>query len=88
MAVTRSKEDALKMIKEFRERLLVNPKQFAEIAKKESDCSSHSTGGDLGYFVRGRMQPEFEKAAFELGEGEISLPVETKSGFHLILRVN
>ncbi len=37
---------------------------FIEIAKKESDCSSHERGGDLGHFGHGKMQKSFEKAAY------------------------
>jgi peptidyl-prolyl cis-trans isomerase C len=57
---------------------------FAELAKANSDCPSGSGGGDLNFFERGRMVPEFDKAAFELKENEISGIVETKFGYHII----
>ena len=48
------------------------------------DPGSAQNGGNLGFVGRGVFQPEFEAAAFKLKEGEISLPVETEFGFHLI----
>lgn len=58
---------------------------FAKIARAESDdTTSGAEGGDLGSFTRGRMLPAFEQAAFALKEGEISQPVKTKYGWHVI----
>lgn len=58
---------------------------FSELAKKYSDDpGSAQQGGDLGYFARGVMDPAFEKAAFSLKVGEVSEPVRTSFGFHLI----
>ena len=57
---------------------------FEEAAKKYSNCPSKSNGGDLGYFTRGRMVPEFENAAFGLEIGKVSSPVKSQFGYHLI----
>jgi peptidyl-prolyl cis-trans isomerase C len=57
---------------------------FGELAKKHSEGPSASRGGDLGYFPRKRMVPEFSKAAFSLNPGEVSQPVRTQFGFHVI----
>jgi len=58
---------------------------FAALAKEISDDpGSAASGGDLGFFGRGLMTPEFEKAAFELQAGEVSKPVKSPFGFHII----
>jgi foldase protein PrsA len=57
---------------------------FAEIAKQYSQDSSASVGGDLGYFSKGKMVPEFEKVAFGLKKGETSDVVKTVYGYHII----
>ena len=59
---------------------------FTELAKKFSRCPSSKAGGDLGNFGRGRMVPSFEEAAFGLQVGDVSEPVRTQFGYHLILR--
>jgi parvulin-like peptidyl-prolyl isomerase len=59
-------------------------KSFEELAKKYSSCPSGHEGGDLGFFGKGQMVPEFEKEAFSLKIGEISKPVKTQFGYHLI----
>ena len=59
-------------------------KDFAQLARRHSEDGSASNGGDLGFFGRGRMVPEFERAAFGLAKGEISGLVTTQFGFHII----
>lgn len=68
----------------IREEILAG-KSFAEAAKEYSSCPSSRNGGDLGYFGPGAMVPEFDKAAFELPVNEVSEPVKTQFGWHLIL---
>jgi peptidyl-prolyl cis-trans isomerase C len=58
---------------------------FTKMAKEHSkDPGSKEDGGDLGYFGQGQMVPEFETAAFKLQKGDVSLPIQTKFGWHLI----
>lgn len=58
---------------------------FTTMARQHSkDPGSKDDGGDLGYFTRGRMVPQFEAAAFKLAKGEVSHPVQSQFGWHLI----
>lgn len=59
-------------------------KEFAELAKEFSTGPSASQGGQLNYFSAGKMVPEFENAAYQLEVGEISEPVKTQFGWHII----
>ena len=73
--------EALDEIKKLRDRL-VGGGDFTELVRSESDDKGND--GNLGTFGKGRMVPEFEKAAYELKVGELSEPVRTQFGWHLI----
>ena len=60
---------------------------FSEIASTESECGSRQKGGDLGWFGAGQMVPEFETATFALNNGQMSQPVKSQFGWHIIYRV-
>lgn len=75
---------ALSKIKVLRARILKG-ESFADVAKKESqDPGSAKQGGDLGFFAKGVMDPAFEAVAFALKKGELSEPVKSRFGYHLI----
>lgn len=57
---------------------------FAKLAEEKSEGPSASKGGDLGFFGRGQMVPAFEEAVFSLQKGEVSEPVKTDFGWHII----
>ncbi len=79
---------ALERALTWREDLLAGA-DFAQIAGSESDdAASRASGGDLGQFGRGEMVPPFDSVAFSLPVGELSEPVETAYGFHLIEVLN
>ncbi len=78
--LVKTEEEANKLYDE-----IINGRDFAEVAEEVSLCPSGQNGGDLGFFGRGMMVKPFEDAAFALQKGEISKPVETQFGWHLIL---
>ena len=78
------KEESKNQLIRLRDRLLAG-EDFATLAKKYSDDPSVTVnGGDMSFAQRGQMAPEFEAMSFKLKPGEISMPVETQFGFHII----
>jgi peptidyl-prolyl cis-trans isomerase C len=76
--------EALAKITELRAKIVAGA-DFAEVAKENSDDKgSGANGGDLGSFGRGQMVPEFDKEAFLLPVGQMSQPVKSQFGYHLI----
>ena len=82
------KSAALEKIRAIRERIVEGGANFAEEAKKNSDCPSGQEGGSLGWFGRGMMVPEFDKCAFEMKKGEVSGIVTTQFGYHIIYKAD
>ena len=82
-----AKAAAFDKIRAIRERVM-NGADFAEEAKKNSDCPSGHDGGSLGWFGRGMMVPEFDKVAFEMKKGEVSDIVTTQFGYHIIYKAD
>jgi peptidyl-prolyl cis-trans isomerase C len=77
-------DEALAKTKELRAKIVAGA-DFAAVAKAESDdTGSGENGGDLGSFTRGQMIGEFDDAAFSLPIGEVSQPIKTEYGYHLI----
>eukprot|EP00088_Acartia_fossae_P037041 TRINITY_DN38238_c0_g1_i1.p1 TRINITY_DN38238_c0_g1~~TRINITY_DN38238_c0_g1_i1.p1 ORF type:complete len:163 (-),score=22.11 TRINITY_DN38238_c0_g1_i1:153-614(-) len=84
--ITRSKEEALQILRGYMNQIKNKEATFEELASRFSDCSSAKKGGDLGSFGPGQMQKPFEDASFGLQVGEMSDVVDTDSGVHIILR--
>ena len=63
---------------------LKNGKDFAELAKSKSKDPGSADGGDLGYFTKDQMVPEFSEVAFKLDKGALSDPVKSQFGWHII----
>ena len=74
-----SKAEALKVLSEIK-----GGKSFEDVAKATSKDSSSQEGGDLGWFKKGDMVPEFANAVFSMKAGQVSDPVQTKFGWHVI----
>lgn len=81
-------EEAKKRIQKIRETATSDETDFAKLAEKKSEGPSAKNGGDIGYISREQFAPEFTKVAFEQKKGEISEPVRTKYGWHIIKTVD
>ena len=77
--LVKTEDEALKLKQEIE-----GGKDFAQAAMEVSLCPSGQNGGDLGYFTRGQMVKEFEDAAFSMEKGQVSNPIKTQFGYHLI----
>ena len=85
--IPEAKSAAFENIRAIRERVVAGG-DFAAEAKANSDCPSGAEGGSLGWFGRGMMVPEFDKAAFEMKKGEVSDIVTTQFGYHIIYKAD
>ena len=63
---------------------IIGGQEFEDVAALNSICPSGAQGGDLGYFGRGMMVKPFEDACFSMNVGDLSEPIETQFGWHLI----
>ena len=81
---TPAQRDSVRAMAESLRQRAAGGEDFAQLASQHSADGSASSGGDLGYFGRGRMVAPFEEAAFQLQPGEISPVVETPFGYHVI----
>jgi peptidyl-prolyl cis-trans isomerase SurA len=79
-----SQEQARRRLDDLRERILNKAADFADLARLQSNDGSASKGGDLGWVYPGDTVPEFEKTMNELNPGDLSAPVQTQFGWHLI----
>lgn len=86
----RTVEAAITILQRLRDEIKgfhgVDCEKFSKIARTFSDCPTAEFSGDVGTFPRGRMQPAFEEAAWDLEIGELSRIVHTDSGVHIVLR--
>ena len=63
---------------------IADGEEFDKVARRFSSCPSGKNGGDLGWFGKGMMVPEFEKIAFEEEVGKVVGPIKTQFGYHVI----
>ncbi len=86
LKVKRTRDEALALAKKLVRSLRARPHRFADLAKKYSDDPVGARGGHLGTWALGKGIPAFESAVLRLRPGQISAPVETPAGFHIIKR--
>lgn len=80
-----SEEKSHLIAKDIQEKVIQAKQSFSDLAKKYSnDPSAKENGGDLGFFDKNQMVPEFSKVAFSLKIGEVSQPVKSQFGWHII----
>lgn len=77
--LVKSEDEAQKIMKR-----LNDGEEFAKVARRFSSCPSGKNGGDLGWFGKGQMVPEFEQAAFAADIGKVIGPIKTQFGYHVI----
>jgi len=80
--LVRTEDEANRILKRIND-----GEDFAAVAKRFSSCPSRKNGGDLGWFGKGQMVPEFENVAFGNDAGKVVGPVKTQFGYHVIQRL-
>ncbi len=78
--LVKTESEALNLLNRIR-----SGSNFKDIAREYSQCPSKKVGGDLGFFKRGMMVKKFEEAAFGMNRGQVSDPVRTQFGYHIIM---
>ncbi len=78
------KERVRQQMLDMRQQILSGQASFASLARRYSEDGSAAQGGDLPFYRRGEVDPAFEASAMTLAEGELSMPIESQFGFHLI----
>ncbi len=81
--LVKTEQEALELLTDIR-----SGSSFSSLSQMHSLCPSGKKGGDLGTFGRGSMVKPFEKAAFALEKGQMSGPVKTEFGWHIIKRLD
>lgn len=79
-----AQDQARKRAEAVRQELTSHPQRFARLARDHSDCPSAEQGGLMGQLASGDVVPEFETVLRELEEGEISMPAESRYGYHIV----
>jgi peptidyl-prolyl cis-trans isomerase C len=77
--LVKTEDEANKILKR-----IADGEEFDKVARRFSSCPSGKNGGDLGWFGKGMMVPEFEKVAFDEEVGKVVGPVKTQFGYHVI----